>query len=381
MAKVRVLIIDDSALIREVLTQILSKDPGIEVVGTARDPIDAWPKLTALAPDVLTLDVEMPRQDGLSFLERLMREKPMPVVMVSSLTHRGCETTLRALELGAFDFVEKPKLDLQAGTFALASELVEKVKAARFARVFARQAPSPTPVQSAGHRAPDPAAPGQAARARAIWNMPSPSPARATLSSREAQGSMLRTTDVIVALGASTGGTEALREVIGALPEDSPPIVVVQHMPPRFTKSFAERLDSLSRVRVLEACDGDRVLRGQVLLAPGDYHMTLCRSGAHYFVRLDQEPRHNNFRPSVDRLFESVARVAGRNAVGALMTGMGGDRARGLLAMRNTGGRTIAQDEATCAVFGMPAVAIALGAAERVVGLPDIAAAVLSLAR
>lgn len=379
MAKVRVLIIDDSALIREVLTQILSKDPGIEVVGTARDPIDAWPKLTALAPDVLTLDVEMPRQDGLSFLERVMREKPMPVVMVSSLTHRGCETTLRALELGAFDFVEKPKLDLQAGTFALASELVEKVKAARVARVFARHVPSPTPVQSPGIRAPDPAAPAQGARARATWNMPSP--ARATLSPREAQGSMLRTTDVIVALGASTGGTEALREVIGALPEDSPPIVVVQHMPPRFTKSFAERLDSLSRVRVLEASDGDRVLRGQVLLAPGDYHMTLCRSGAHYLVRLDQEPRHNNFRPSVDRLFESVARVAGRNAVGALMTGMGGDGARGLLAMRNAGARTIAQDEATCAVFGMPAVAIALGAAERVVGLPDIAATVLSLAR
>ena len=360
MAHTRVLIIDDSALIREVLTQILQDDPDITVVGTARDPIAALPKIAALRPDVLTLDVEMPRQDGLSFLEELMRDNPMPVVMVSGLTQRGCETTLRALELGAFDFVEKPKLDVATGTFALAGELVAKVKAAAASQRRARVAPPP------------PATRGD--DANRVRMQP-------TIARLRVAAVALENTQVVIALGASTGGTEALREVLCELPPDCPPVVVVQHMPPMFTKAFAARLNTLCQLSIKEAVDGDRAVRGTVLIAPGDFHMTLARSGSGYVVRLDQEPRLHNCRPAVDRLFDSVASVVGRNAVAGIMTGMGGDGAKGLLAIRQAGGQTLAQNEATCVVFGMPAVAIRLGAAERVVPLRDIATALMGFVR
>ena len=338
----RVLIVDDSAMIRQLLTEILSADRELEVVGSASDPYVAWEKIKTLQPDVLTLDVEMPRMDGLSFLQRLMQLRPMPVLMVSSLTEAGCATTLRALELGAIDFVTKPKVDVKTGTVQLGDELCAKVKAVAKAKV-GRPAKRPS---------------GQAP----------------TAPHTEA---LLRTTDVVIALGASTGGTEALREVLAALPANSPGVVVVQHMPERFTTSFAERLDSLCRVRVREAADGERVLPGHVLIAPGNWHMQIQRSGANYSVRVTQEPPVNRHRPSVDVLFDSCARFLGPNAVGALLTGMGADGARGLLSMRRAGAATLAQDEATSVVFGMPKEAILLGAADEVLPLPSIAEALL----
>jgi two-component system chemotaxis response regulator CheB len=347
-ARTRVLIVDDSALMRQVLSTLLAQDPSIEVVGTASDPYVARDKIRALAPDVLTLDVEMPRMDGLSFLEKLMRAHPMPVVMVSSLTEAGCETTLRALELGAVEFVTKPKLDVRERLPEVADELVSKVKAAALARVRSRPA--------VGARAPAP-------------------------SAVPARPAGLRTTQQIVAVGASTGGTEALKDVLSALPADRPALVIVQHMPEKFTRAFADRLDRLCTLGVKEAEDGDRVIAGHALIAPGNCHMRLVREGSAYRVRIDQAPPVNQHRPSVDVLFHSCAAAAGANAVGVLMTGMGEDGARGLLAMRRAGARTLAQDEASCVVFGMPRVAIELGGAEKVVPLDAIADTVLGLAR
>ncbi len=354
--KVRVLVVDDSALMRQLLTQILSSDPGIEVVGAAPDPIRAWQLVQTLRPDVITLDVEMPRMDGLAFLERLMRAHPMPVLMVSSLTERGCRTTLRALELGAVDVVTKPKIDVARGIAELAGELVRKVKAAGAAR--------------------------PRARARVAAAAPvAPSPRSALLRAEARPSAMLRTTDVVFALGASTGGTEALREVLVALPADSPGLVIVQHMPEAFTRAFAERLDGLTRIRVREARDGDTIRPGLALIAPGGtHHMEVVRSGAHYSVRLLPTPAVNHHRPSVDVLFRSCAHALGSNAVGAILTGMGGDGAAGLLAMRRAGARTIAQDEASCVVFGMPREAILAGAAEHVCSLDHVAPALLRLA-
>lgn len=347
MAKTRVLVVDDSAVMRQLLSDILSRDPELEVIGTAADPFVARDKIKALNPDVLTLDVEMPRMDGLSFLEKLMRAHPMPVVMVSSLTEQGAATTLRALELGAVDFVTKPKLDVLSGTLDLGEEIVEKVKHAAGARV------------------------------RAPRTAPSPAVARAPLP--PASGALLRSTNRVIAVGASTGGTEALREFLVPLPPDSPGIVIVQHMPANFTRSFAERLDSLCQVRVKEAEDGDRILAGHVLIAPGNFHMAVQRSGAVYSVRVFQDEPVNRHRPSVDVLFDSCASALGSNVVGVILTGMGGDGARGLLAMRKAGARTIAQDEASCVVFGMPREAILLGGAEQTLSLTDIPKAVLRL--
>jgi two-component system chemotaxis response regulator CheB len=338
--RVRVLVVDDSALVRQLIVEILSRDPALEVVGSAADPYAAWDKIQRLNPDVITLDVEMPRMDGLTFLEKLMRAHPMPVVMVSSLTERGCDATLRALELGALDFVTKPRIDVARGTAELAGEIVAKVKIAGGVKLRAK--PPSRPVE--------PAAPRRV---------------------------MFQSTYKIAAIGASTGGTEALRELLCALPPDAPGAVIVQHMPERFTRAFADRLNTLSRIRISEARDGDRVLPGHALIAPGNYHMELARSGADYRVRVFMAEPKNRHRPSVDVLFDSCARAAGQNAVGVILTGMGDDGARGLLAMRKAGARTVAQDEATCVVFGMPKEAIAMGAAEFVEPLPRIASHIL----
>lgn len=343
MGKIRVLTVDDSALMRQVLGELLSHDPEIEVIGSAPDPYVAREKIKALHPDVLTLDVEMPRMDGLTFLEKLMRGHPMPVVMVSSLTEAGCQTTLRALELGAVDFVTKPKVDLRDGMTDLAQDLTQKIKAAARASLRPRTTPN-----------------GETQKPKIL------------------SSAMLKTTDTIIAIGASTGGTEALKDVLEVLPPNTPPIVITQHMPEHFTKTFADRLNSLCRIGVKEAEDGDTVLPGHALIAPGGYHMTLARSGARYIVRINQDPPVNRHRPSVDVMFASVAQYAGSNSVGVILTGMGGDGAGELLAMKQSGAFTIAQDEASCVVFGMPKEAIKLGAADKVLPLNDIPAAILA---
>jgi two-component system, chemotaxis family, protein-glutamate methylesterase/glutaminase len=346
--KPRVLIVDDSALIRQLLTDILSRDGGLEIVGHASDPYKAVEKIKALRPDVLTLDVEMPRMDGLTFLEKLMRIHPMPVVMVSSLTEKGCATTLRALELGAVDFVTKPKVDVASGTLALGEDIVEKVRGAAGAGEWVRR------------------------RSEAKPKTAQPAPLVTT--------GLIEATHRVIAIGASTGGTEALREVLTAMPDAAPGIVVVQHMPQHFTSGFSARLDSLCRIRVREARDGDRVLPGHALIAPGDFHMAVRRSGANYDVRVERSAPVNRHRPSVDVLFHSCAQSIGPQAIGVILTGMGNDGAAGLRAIRDAGGRTIAQDEATCVVFGMPREAIALGGAETVEPLGRIAAAALNRA-
>lgn len=343
MNRTKVLIIDDSALIRQLLGEILSSAPELEVVGAAADPYIALQKIERLKPDVLTLDVEMPRMDGLTFLEKLMRSHPMPVLMVSSLTEKGCETTLRALELGAIDFVTKPKMDIRDGTIELAAEIVEKVKVAARASLRGRR-------RERTERIAPPAA-----------------------------GALFKSTHKVIAVGASTGGTEALKDFLTALPPDAPGVVIVQHMPERFTKAFAERLDTLTRIRVKEAEDGDRILPGHALIAPGNYQMEVRRSGAEYSVKVFTGERVNLHRPSVDVLFHSCARSLGANAVGVILTGMGADGARGLLAMRQAGAHTIAQDESTSVVFGMPREAIALQAAEEVAALPKIPALTLRM--
>ena len=346
--KIRVVIVDDSAVMRQALTLLLQRDHQIEVVGTASDPFIAREKIIALNPDVLTLDVEMPRMDGLTFLEKLMRARPMPVVMISSLTEAGCETTMRALELGAVDFITKPRLDIREHLDDISQEIVAKVRAAAGARIVFRE-------------------PRKAAAPVAAGRPP-------------ALSAMLRTTNRVIAVGASTGGTEALKDFLVMLPADAPGVVIVQHMPEKFTRSFAERCDQLCAIRVKEAEDGDRVLDGHALIAPGNYHMALRRNGALYFVQVRSGPTVNRHRPSVDVLFDSAAECAGRNAVGVIMTGMGADGAKGLLNMRRAGARTIAQDESTCVVFGMPKEAIELGAAETVLPLPRIAGAALEMA-
>lgn len=353
MPKIRVLTVDDSALIRQLLAQLLSRDPEIEVVGSAPDPYIARQKIKALNPDVLTLDVEMPKMDGLTFLEKLMAGHPMPVVMVSSLTEAGCQTTLRALELGAVDFFAKPKIDLREGMEELAQELIDKVKAAAQARVRGR---GPGGTSSAG------ALPATGSR-----------PLPLALSS-----AMIKTTDTIIAIGASTGGTEALRRVLEVLPPNTPPIVITQHMPEKFTQTFADRLNSLCRISVKEAEDGDSVLPGHALIAPGNYHMTLVRSGARYSVRLNQDPPVNRHRPAVDVMFDSVARYAGGNSLGVILTGMGGDGARGMLEMKKSGAYNIAQDEASCVVFGMPKEAIKMGGVDKILPLDQIPSAILA---
>lgn len=343
MARTRILIVDDSALMRQLLAETLGAAPDLEVVGTAADPYVAWERIKQLEPDVITLDVEMPRMDGLTFLERLMHLRPMPVLMVSSLTEQGCATTLRALELGAVDFVTKPQVDMREGTIALADELQEKVRVAARSRVR-------TPV---ARRSPA----GSVTATPPRFAAPRP---------------MLRTTNRIIAIGASTGGTEALREVLEVMPPDAPPIIMVQHMPEGFTTSFAARLDSLCQIAVREARDGDRLQPGLALLAPGNHHVSITRSGATYVVNVSMGAPVNRHRPSVDVLFSSCARAAGANAVGVILTGMGDDGARGMAEMRKAGAHTVAQNEQTCVVFGMPRAAIEHGGVIDVRALQDI---------
>ena len=342
----KVLVVDDSALMRKLLTALLAEDPELEVVGSARDPYDAREKIKALRPDVLTLDVEMPRMDGLTFLENLMRLHPMPVVMVSSLTERGADVTLTALELGAVDWVAKPKLDVTTGIELLAGEIIEKVKAAATARVGARTEPRAATVRTASK------------------------PPR-----------QLMTTDRFIALGASTGGTEAIAEMLAAFPADAPGTVIVQHIPEVFSARFAARLDQSLPLSVNEARDGDEILIGHVYIAPGNRHLRVERSGARYVCRISQDEPVNRHRPSVDVLFRSVAAQAGANAVGVLLTGMGADGAEGLLEMKRAGSPTVAQDQATSVVWGMPREAVKRGAADEVLPLGAIASRVVALAK
>ncbi len=348
--KIKVLIVDDSAVVRKILSTGLSKNSDIEIVGTAADPFIARDKIIALRPDVITLDVEMPRMDGITFLQRLMAYYPLPVIMVSSLTQAGCETTLKALEVGAVDFVAKPSIDVSKSLEEIVSELAEKIREASKIKVKKKVYTAGTENKNVGQKA-----------------------------SRSSHA-LITSTHKIVAIGASTGGTEALKDVLTQLPPNSPGIVIVQHMPQLFTKAFADRLNNLCAIEVREAKDEDSVIPGTALIAPGNYHMELRRSGARYYVSVHQAPHVKRHRPSVEVLFESVAKFAGSNAVGVIMTGMGDDGAGGLLKMKEAGAKTIAQNEETCVVFGMPKEAIKLGAADNILPLNKIPATILSLA-
>ncbi len=356
MPKVRVLVIDDSASVRQTLVDVLSADPQIEVMGVASDPFVAARRIAEDVPDVITLDVEMPRMDGITFLRKLMSQRPIPVVMCSSLTEAGSETLMQALEAGAVDIILKPRIGAADHLAESGDRIRDVVKAAARARVGARRPTART------------LAPGSTLTADAM--LPPPSGA-----------AMARTTEMVACLGASTGGTEALREVLQALPANAPGIVIVQHMPAGFTAAFSKRLNSLCEVEVKEAQHGDPVLRGHVLIAPGDKHMLLERQGARYQVAIKDGPPVSRHRPSVDVLFRSAARAAGRNAMGVIMTGMGDDGARGLLEMKEAGAVTVAQDEASSIVFGMPKEAIARGAAQKIMALEHIAREIMAVDR
>jgi two-component system chemotaxis response regulator CheB len=356
MPKVRVLVIDDSASVRQTLVDVLSADPGIEVMGVASDPFVAARRIAEDVPDVITLDVEMPRMDGITFLRKLMSQRPIPVVMCSSLTEAGSETLMQALEAGAVDIILKPRIGAADHLAESADRIRDVVKAAARARVGGRRPATRT------------LDPGTKLTADAM--LPPPTGA-----------AMARTTEMVACLGASTGGTEALREVLQALPANAPGIVIVQHMPAGFTAAFSKRLNSLCEVEVKEAQHGDPVLRGHVLIAPGDKHMLLERQGARYQVAIKDGPPVSRHRPSVDVLFRSAARAAGRNAMGVIMTGMGDDGARGLLEMKEAGAVTVAQDEATSVVFGMPKEAIARDAAQKIMALEHIAREIMAVDR
>lgn len=352
---IKVLIVDDSALVRKLISEMLSKDPEIQIVGSAADPFAAREKIKLLNPDVITLDVEMPRMDGITFLENLMRLRPMPVVMVSSLTQKGADITLRALELGAIDFVAKPKIDVAGSLSNYADELIEKVKMAAGARVNPRSGVPRAMLQDV-----DP-------RRSADAVLPATSSVR-----------VLRTTDRIIAIGASTGGTEAIREVLAVMPPDAPAIVISQHIPAAFSKPFAERMNRGSAMSVCEAQDGQYILPGHVYIAPGDRHLLVERDGARYVCRLSAGPHVNRHRPSVDVMFRSVAQNVGLNATGVILTGMGDDGARGLKEMMDAGAVTIAQDEASSVVWGMPGAAVKLGSAQHVMALHRIPSEMLN---
>jgi len=353
MSRIRVLIVDDSALVRQLLTEILSSDKDIDVVGTAADPYLARDRIKELKPDVLTLDVEMPKMDGITFLGNLMRLHPMPVVMVSTLTEQGADVSLRALELGAVDIVSKPKMDLSNILHEYTEEIVSKVKNAAGANVRA--------IESAASK----------------MKVESKLSADAILA-KEQDGNYT-TTGKIIAIGASTGGTEAIKDVLIRLPADSPGIVITQHIPEAFSASFANRMNSVSKMVVCEATDGQQILAGHAYIAPGNRHLLVERSGARYICRLNDGPPVNRHKPSVDVLFRSVAQCAGHNAVGVILTGMGDDGARGMLEMHETGSPTIAQDEKTSVIWGMPGEAVKQGGVDHILPLKSIAQKMLNL--
>jgi two-component system, chemotaxis family, protein-glutamate methylesterase/glutaminase len=346
--KTRVVVVDDSALVRGLLTEIINRELDMCCVGAAADPLIAREMIRNLNPDVITLDIEMPRMDGLDFLSRLMRLRPMPVVMVSTLTERGAEVTLKALELGAVDFVGKPKIGVADGLRQLGHDITEKIRMAAKARVArlpqagAAQSPAlPTGMQSLGRLS----------------------------------------TEKIIFIGASTGGTEATRELLSQLPADCPGVMITQHMPPGFTKSYATRLNGLCRISVAEAVHGERILPGHAYIAPGGFHLSVARSGANYIAQVQDTEPVNRHKPSVEVLFDSAARVVGRNALGVMLTGMGGDGAKAMRSMRDAGSWNVVQDEASCVVFGMPREAIAHGAAHEVLPLLQIAPRLLEWLR
>lgn len=337
--KIRVLIVDDSAVIRKLLEKIFSSAPDIEVVGTAADPYIARDKLVALKPDVMTLDVEMPRMDGISFLEKVMQHFPTRTIIFSSLAKTGSETYLRALEAGAIEILEKPSIDVSQTLEVLGASILEKVRAVAKARI--------NPIKKV-------VAPGAPVK-------------------KAAPTSLARTTHQLIAVASSTGGTEALKVFLSGMPTDIPGTLVVQHMPPGFTKSFAENLNNMFPFEVKEAQDGDQVVPGRVLIAPGNYHMEITRSGAFYYVKLHQGPTLHSVRPAADYMMKSVAKYVGKNALGVVLTGMGKDGAEGLLEMKNAGAYTVVQNEETCVVYGMPGAAVALGAADKILPLDRIA--------
>ena len=349
MQRIKVMIVDDSAVVRQVLAGVLATDAEIDVIGVASDPLFAMEKMERSWPDVLVLDVEMPRMDGITFLKKIMAQRPTPVVICSTLTAKGAETTFQALAAGAVSIVTKPGSGMKSYLQDAADDLIHAVKAAARANLKCLVASAPAPVAD------------------------SAAPARVS--------AMARTTDAVVAIGTSTGGTQALEQVLAALPRVCPGIVIVQHMPEKFTEAFAQRLNGLCRIEVAEARNGERVLPGRALIAPGGRHMQLVRSGAQYHVEVVDGPPVSRHRPSVDVLFRSTARFAGANALGVIMTGMGNDGARGMKEMREAGAHTIAQDEASCVVYGMPKEAVKLGAVDTVLPLSEIASAIAALAR
>lgn len=347
MNKIKVLIIDDSALIRKLLTEIINSQSDMEAIGAAPDPLVAREMIRELNPDVLTLDVEMPKMDGIDFLEKLMRLRPTPVVMVSTLTEKGSDITFRALELGAVDFVSKPKIDISTGLKEYENEIASKIRIAKSARLKRLAAVSAN----------------KSATADAVL---------------PAMSNRIASTEKLIIVGASTGGTEAIKDFLVRMPPDSPGILITQHMPEGFTKSFANRLNSLCKISVVEARGGERVLPGHAFIAPGHSHLLLKRSGANYMTELNQGEPVSRHRPSVDVLFRSAANCAGKNAIGVIMTGMGKDGAAGMLEMHKAGAYNFAQDEASCVVFGMPKEAIAAGGVNEVIPLRDMARGVLS---
>jgi two-component system chemotaxis response regulator CheB len=354
---IKVLIIDDSALVRQMLTETINVHPGMRVVGTATDPVMARDKIKALNPDVLTLDVEMPKMDGLSFLEKLMRLRPMPVVMVSSLTEQGAEITLRALELGAVDFVSKPKIDLANTLTDYAQEIVEKIRVAARSKVRSIERNGNTSLAVEEKLSAD------------------------AVIKKQAPNRLFKTTDKVIAIGASTGGTEAIKEVLMMMPADAPGIVITQHIPGAFSTAFARRMDSVSPMTVCEAQQGQQILAGHAYIAPGNQHLLVKRDGARYICQLNDGAPVNRHRPAVDVLFRSVAQNVGANAVGVILTGMGDDGARGMKEMHDAGAYTLAQDEQTSVVWGMPGEAVKHGGIDEVLPLQRVAARLAQLTR
>jgi len=336
MSKIKVLIVDDSAIVRKIFTEELSKYPDIDIVGSAPDPFVARDKIVNLRPDVITLDIEMPRMDGLTFLKKLMKHYPLPAIIVSSLTPKGGKLTLEAMEIGAVDAIAKPGSSYSVGD--MSGQLVEKIRAASRVRVVRKEAQE-----------------------------------KFLPGSRDSIQSLAETSNKVIAIGASTGGTEALKNVLSKMPPNSPGILVVQHMPANFTSAFAERLNGLCHITVKEAKNNDSVTAGTALVAPGNYHMILRRSGARYYVEIKMGPMVHHQRPAVDILFKSTAKYAGANAIGVILTGMGADGAEGLLEMKRMGAGTIAQNEKSCVVYGMPKEAVKMGAVDKIVHLDSIA--------